>query len=302
MKDEGDAVLSGLRYLLVLEGKLKVSAVKLGVEEARVEPVDSNVTVLSSRSVCNAGGVNGDGVDRTKVARETCALLLKDLVPESSLESTLSCRSGCDVHSILTTTNNDERLGWMNGSTVQWCLGGVCLYHLQCLGVDEFGGLVSGRGDKVCAVGAHLHVRDHLARVCVGGLLLKLCVDTALGLLLVVIVGCNLAVLVAGDDVLVARGESSDNGLGAREGDGAGGFRVLLCPCGGVTVDAEDTQRSAVTHTLFCDYENLSAIFRPGNTLGSGGELPGEEALAGSHLPKTHLVVGGSRDEECGRG
>ncbi|KAI3488103.1 hypothetical protein L1887_47882 [Cichorium endivia] len=292
----------GAGRLLVLERQLQVGAVELRVEEAGVEPVDTHVAVLTARGVRGAGGVDGDGVDGAKVTGQTRALLLKHLVPEARLEAALARRGGGDVHGVLTTADDDKRLGRVDGGRVQGRLGGVGLDDLERLGVDELGGLVPGGGGEVCAVCAHLEVRDHLARVGVGGVFLELGVDAALGLLVVVVVERHLAVLVAGDDVLVARRKRGDDGLGAREGDGARGLGRLLRPGGRIAVDAEDAQGAAMTHARLGDDEHLGAVLGEGDALGCGGELPDVEALAGCDLPETHLVVGGARDEEGGGG
>lgn len=199
------------------ESRLPVEVLPLNlvqeVEIALVKVVHSDVTVLSSGRVALAGWVRGDGVlmkrvsmqrpplkpkgktyQRTEVTTHTADLLLKDLVVEPRLELTLTGGGGSDVHSGLTTTEDDEVLLGGDGGAVERGVGGVGLEQLEVAGGDELRGLVLGGGNEVGAVLAPLQVGDLGAEVVRGDL-----VDHVAGLAVVLGDG---AVLVAGDDVL----------------------------------------------------------------------------------------------------
>ena len=142
-------VLSSLSLDLVCE--IEVSLVKL---------VNSNVTILTSRGIslslwvdrnsvlnkyqycCITGLGSRASYQRTKVTTNTANLLLKDLVIKSSFEFTLSRRGSSDVHSGLTTSQDDEVFFWCNRCTVERGIGNIGLHDFEIGSVDELCSLV----------------------------------------------------------------------------------------------------------------------------------------------------------------
>lgn len=107
------------------------------VEVALVEVVNSHVSVLSAAGVALACGVSSDGVEGTEMASHTANLVFEHLVVETGLELTLTGRSSGDIHSGLTTTEDDEVLLGGNGGAVEGCVGYVGLKDLEVAGRNE---------------------------------------------------------------------------------------------------------------------------------------------------------------------
>jgi hypothetical protein len=71
------------------------------------------------------------------VTSHTTNLVLEDLVIETSLELTLTGRSSGNIHSGLTTTEDDEFLLGGDSGTVEGCVGYIGLEDLEIAGRDE---------------------------------------------------------------------------------------------------------------------------------------------------------------------
>lgn len=87
-------------------------------------------------------------------------LLLENLVVESGLKLSLSAAGCGDIHSCLTTSENDKVLVGGDGCAVQGSICDVCLHDLEIRGVDELGGLVFRGGNEVSAVWRPLKIHD----------------------------------------------------------------------------------------------------------------------------------------------
>lgn len=222
------------------------------------------------------------------MATDTADLLLEDLVVEPRLELTLAGGGRGDVHSGLSTTQDDEVLLGGDGGAVEGGVGDVCLEKLEVAGGDELGGLVLGGGDEVGAVLAPLQVGDLGAEVVRGDL-----VDEVACLAVVLRDG---AVLVAGDDVLGQVAPAGDGGLALVADDGQDLFGALL----GVDVqlDVEHDDGAQVAHALLCDAQQLGAVLVELDALHGGGEIPCHQALAGLDLPQLDGVVSGARGDD----
>lgn len=106
--------------------------------------VDTDVTVLSSTGIATAGGIGGNGVERTKVTTDTANLVFENLVVESSLESTLAVRGGGDFHGGLTTSQNNKVFLGANCGAVERGVCRVCLEGGEVASRDElFGRILS---------------------------------------------------------------------------------------------------------------------------------------------------------------
>jgi hypothetical protein len=97
------------------------------IEVGLVEVVDTDVTILTTGGICGTGGVHVDGVEGTEVTTDTANLVFEDLVVEAGLELTLTGRGCCDIHSGLTTTQNNVVLLGGNRSRVEGGIGDVGL-------------------------------------------------------------------------------------------------------------------------------------------------------------------------------
>lgn len=131
---------SGLLLLLLLLVELVLPLPLDLVHEVvvtLVEVVDADVAVLTAAGVALAGRVGGDRVEGTEVTAHATNLALEDLVIETGLEFTLASRGGGDIHSGLTTTEDDVVLLAGDGSAVERGVGGVGLEDLEVLGCDE---------------------------------------------------------------------------------------------------------------------------------------------------------------------
>lgn len=214
----------------------------------------------------------------------TTNLLLKDLVVEPRLELTLSRSGGGDVHSGLTTTEDDKVLLGGDGSAVQRSVGNVGLYYLEVTGRDQLGGLVLAGGDQVRPVGGPLQVGDLAAQL--------VCGDAVDDVAVLAVELGDTAVLVAGDDVLGHVAPAGDGGLALVTDDAQDLLGVLFG--GGVEVDVKHDDGTQVTHTLLGDAQQLGAVLVELDALDGGGEVPGHQALAGADLPQLDGVVGGT--------
>lgn len=93
--------------------------------------VNTHVTVLTTGCVSGTGGVNIDGVERTKVTTDTANLVFENLVVETGLEFTLASGGSCDIHGGLTTTQNHVFLLGSDGGGVEGSIGGVGLEDVE---------------------------------------------------------------------------------------------------------------------------------------------------------------------------
>jgi hypothetical protein len=71
------------------------------------------------------------------VATDTADLVFENLVVEAGLELTLTGRGGCDIHSGLTTTEDNVVLLRGNGSRVEGGIGDVGLEDSEVAGSHE---------------------------------------------------------------------------------------------------------------------------------------------------------------------
>jgi len=152
-------------------------------------------------------------------------------------------------------------------------------------------GLVLGGGHEVGAVGGPLQVGDHhTVLVGVGALVLlaSLCVPLGDG-----------AVLVAGDDVSGAGGETSDCDLGNVVDNNAQRVLVGLLALG-VLVDVVDEDCAELALTLLGDTEQLGAVLVELDALDGGSKLPRLQQLSGLDLPESDGVVGAAGCEQDG--
>lgn len=94
----------------------------------------------------------GSLTQRSKVTPDSTDLLLENLVVEPRFEFTLSGVGGGDIHSGLSSSENDKVLVGGDGGAVERSVGYVGLHDFEVAGVDELGGLVFRGGDEVCAV------------------------------------------------------------------------------------------------------------------------------------------------------
>lgn len=146
-----------------------------------IEMVNTNVTILTTRSVGRAGRVGVDGVERTEVTLDTANLVLKDLVVETSLEFTLAGGGCSNIHSGLATSQNNVVLLGCDCGAVQWGIGDVGFHDSKVTGRHKLdwisydfstqvetaylGGLVFRGGKEVAAVGRELNVVDLLVEL-----------------------------------------------------------------------------------------------------------------------------------------
>src|SRR5687768_12673922 len=89
---------------------------------------------------------------RTEVTSNSADFLFKDLVVEPRLELSLTGRSCGNIHSSLTSTENNVVLLWGDGSTIERSIGDVCLQNLEIRGIDKLCGFVFRRGEEICSV------------------------------------------------------------------------------------------------------------------------------------------------------
>lgn len=223
-----------------------------------------------------------------EVATDTANLLFKDLVVEPSLELSLPSRGRGDVHSGLTTTENDILLLGRDSGAVQGSVGVVCFEDLQVASGNQLRGLVLASSDEIGAAGAPLQIRDLAAE------LVHFQVVDEIAVLSVVL--RHRAVLVAGDDVLGQVAPAGDGGLALVTDDDEGLLGVLLG--GDVEGDVEHDNVAEVAHALLGDAEQLGAVLVELDALDGGGELPRHQALAGLDLPQLDGVVGRARGEQ----
>lgn len=99
--------------------------------------VHTNVTVLTTRGVCCALGVNTDGVEGTEVTPDTTDFVLENLVVETSLEFTLASGGGSDIHGGLTTSQDHVFLLGRDGGAVKGSVGDVGLEDGEVTGGHE---------------------------------------------------------------------------------------------------------------------------------------------------------------------
>lgn len=99
--------------------------------------MNANVTVLSTRGISRAGGVHGDGVERTEVATHTTDFVFKDLVVEASFEFTLAGRGGCDFHGGLATAEDHVVLFRGDGGCVEGGVGSEGFEDGKVTGGDD---------------------------------------------------------------------------------------------------------------------------------------------------------------------
>lgn len=100
----------------------------------------------------------GELTQRTKVATDSTNLLFENLVVETRFEFTLSGVGSGDIHSSLSSAEDDEVLVGRDGGAVKRGVGYVGLEDFEVGGVDELGGLVFRGGDEVGSVGGPLEV------------------------------------------------------------------------------------------------------------------------------------------------
>lgn len=126
------------------------------VEVALVEVVNSHVSVLSAAGIALACRVGGNSVEGTEVTSDTADLVLENLVVETGLELTLTGRGSGDIHSGLTTTEDDEVLLGGDSGTVEGCVGYVSLEDLEVASRDEL---------DIVSIGCQLQRTKHTLEV-----------------------------------------------------------------------------------------------------------------------------------------
>lgn len=101
-----------------------------------------------------------DGVQWAEMSPHSSNLILKDLMIEPRLEFTLSGTGSGDIHSGLSTAEDDEVFPGCYGCGIEWSVGGVGLENFEIAGADNFSGLVFAGGYEICLVGRKLDVVD----------------------------------------------------------------------------------------------------------------------------------------------
>lgn len=99
-----------------------------------IEMVNTNVTILTTRSIGRASRVGVNGVERTEVTLDTANLVLEDLVVKAGLEFTLAGGGCSDIHGGLTTSQNNVILFGCDGGAVQWGIGDVGFHDSEVTG------------------------------------------------------------------------------------------------------------------------------------------------------------------------
>lgn len=144
-----------------------------------VEVVHTHVTVLTTRAVAGALGVDSHVVERTEMATHTTNLLFENLVVETGLKLALASRRGCNIHGSLTTTEDHVVLDRRDGRAVERCVGNIGVQNLEIIRgnklkrarvsnldfsteqIDtDLGVLVLGSGNEVGPVGSPLQIRN----------------------------------------------------------------------------------------------------------------------------------------------
>ena len=87
--------------------------------------VHTDVTVLTTRGICRALGVDSDGVERTEVTPDTTDFVFENPVVETSFEFTLASGGGGDIHGGLTSSQNHVILLGCNHGAVHGRVGGI---------------------------------------------------------------------------------------------------------------------------------------------------------------------------------
>ena len=130
------------------------------IEIALVEVVHPDIAILATTRICSALWMDCNGVQRAKMSPHSSNLILKDLMIEPRLEFTLSCTGSGDVHSGLSTTEDDEVFPGCYGSGIERSVSGVGLENFEIAGADNFSSLVFAGGYEICLVGRKLDVVD----------------------------------------------------------------------------------------------------------------------------------------------
>lgn len=182
----------------------------------------THITVLATTAIALARRIHSHIVQRAEVASYAPDLLLENLVVESRLELSLSCRSSRDIHGCLATAEDHVVLRLRRDSgAVERGIGDIRLEHLERAGVVQLGGLVLRGSDEVRPVRGPLEVGDLHAVVVAEDIVEQL---AGLGVPL-----RDAAVFVAGDDVVAQCGEAGDGDTRELVDDDAErGLAVLL--------------------------------------------------------------------------
>jgi len=101
-----------------------------------------------------------NSVQWTEVSPHSANFILKDLVVESRLELALSCTGGGDIHSGLTTAEDDKIFPGSYGGGVERRVCSVGLEDLEIAGADNLRSLVFAGSYEVRSVGGKLDVVD----------------------------------------------------------------------------------------------------------------------------------------------
>lgn len=97
----------------------------------------THVAVLSTAAVSGALRVDRDVVEGTEVTPDTANLLAEDLVVETSFEFSLAGAGRGDIHSCLTTAEDNVVLNGRDGGAVERRVGNVCLENLEAVGSSD---------------------------------------------------------------------------------------------------------------------------------------------------------------------
>ena len=122
--------------------------------------MNPNVTILSSAGVLLATGVERQRIDGTEMSLDTSNLLFEYQMEEPRLELSAPRVRRCDLHGLLTSTEQDVVLDRGNSGTVHRSVGLVRLQELEGFGVEEFSGGIFGGGDEHCPVLGELEILD----------------------------------------------------------------------------------------------------------------------------------------------
>lgn len=95
------------------------------------------VPVLATAGVSSTLRINGNGIQRSKVALDTPNLVLKNLVVKARFELALARRCGGHVGSSLASAENNEFFFGRDGGSVEGRVGEVGLENFEVAGGDD---------------------------------------------------------------------------------------------------------------------------------------------------------------------
>mmetsp|Transcript_22168 Transcript_22168/g.35268 ORF Transcript_22168/g.35268 Transcript_22168/m.35268 type:complete len:211 (-) Transcript_22168:209-841(-) len=108
----------------------------------------TNVTILSSTSIATSIGINGDGINRSKVPLHRPKFFFVHQVKETGLKLSNLTRCRCHTHGLLSTTQQDVILCLRNDGVVHRTVRLIRLQMTQVHNIVQFGGKICRTRDK----------------------------------------------------------------------------------------------------------------------------------------------------------